>query len=228
MRKSKVIFNKEAFRSKLTVELTDFQTQSLIEYAESKIIEIGDMIQTYHSRNHMDRTGNLLNSLCWYVTYDGKRKAYGFYRDEVIRGKGKGGSTRSWLHEFFSETDMEVNGRQLAQSFVNSQNGKTGYWTVGFAILAPYWGYWESGFTMKGGGGEIGIPNGRESFVMPTFKRHMQFQVMTHVFDNVRVDLKPAEVHLSVYVPIYYYRNRKYKKKVGARHFALNSRWKKK
>jgi hypothetical protein len=46
----------------------------------------------------------------------------------------------------------------------------------------------------------------------------MQFQVMTHIFDDVRTALKPAETHLSVYVPKYYYKSNKYKKKKGIPH----------
>lgn len=40
------------------------QNRLLIEYAKKEIVKLGKNIEAYHSRNHMDRTGNLLNSLC--------------------------------------------------------------------------------------------------------------------------------------------------------------------
>jgi len=183
------------------------QTRRLVEYAKKEIIRIGDMIQTYNSANHMDRTGNLLNSLCWGVTYDGKMSECGFYRAErvnirlnrwnQIQGMGHKDSYGSFLHEWSEQMGESVNGRTMAEEFLLSRHGKRGKWTVFFAILAPYWGYWESGFTLRGGGGDSGIPR---------HSRFMQFQVMSHVFDDVRLALKPAETHLTVYVPKYSYK----------------------
>jgi hypothetical protein len=107
------------------------------------------------------------------------------------------------LHEYFINDRELVLGRELAEEYIGSVKGKSGKWTVFFAVLAPYWGYWESGFTH--------IKTGRR----------MQFQVMTHIFDDVRMDLKPAKTHLTVYVPKYSYKNPKYKKKKGIKKIGI-------
>ena len=44
---------------------------------------------------------------------------------------------------------------------------------------------------------------------------------MTHIFDDVRMELKPAKTHLTVYRPKYSYRSRKYKNKVGVKKIGL-------
>lgn len=214
MKSSQVKFNTNALKKVLLKNLSKEQTARFIDYAQREIRLLGDMIQTYHSRHHMDRTGNLLNSLCWGVCHNGKLIEYGFYREAVLHNGGRYGTSESWLHEFFQEADESINGRELAENYIKSQkkSGIPNGWRVFFAILAPYWGYWESGFTMKSNFGKGAA-------------RHMQFQVMTHLFDDVRMDLKPAETHLSVYVPSYQYRNRKYKGKVGTRRYALNQKW---
>ena len=206
-----------AYTKQLQKELTDYwvgeQTARLISYAQDEIKKLGDKISSYPNANHMDRTGNLLNSLCWCVAYDGERKGSGFYREAVThtrinkwgqeRGMGTQGGTSSYLHEYFPNDMEEVNGRQMAEEYIGSYNGKSGKWTVVFAVLAPYWGYWEGGFTH--------IMTGRR----------MQFQVMTHIFDDVRMELKPAKTHLTVYRPKYSYRSRKYKNKVGVKKIGL-------
>ena len=139
----------------------------------------------------MDRTGNLLDSLLWGVSYEGKLVEGGFYRDAQARGE-------SYLHEWFSgdvKYLIPVNGRQLAQTYMQKygNNGAKG-WRVFFAILAPYWGYWEKGFTMKSGGGDSGIPRST---------RFMQFAVMTQFYDEIKKDLKPARVRFRVSVAKY-------------------------
>lgn len=209
MKKSKVI-GLNAYLTQMRKEVTQYwvteQTNRLIDYAKEEIRKLGNKINTYNSKNHMDRTGNLLNSLCWGVSYDGNLKDSGFYREAKTQGKGMNGSSVSFLHEFFSNDATEVNGRALAESFIQSYKGSSGKWKVFIAILAPYWGYWESGFTMKSGGGNSGIPRST---------RFMQFQVMTHIFDDMRMGLKPSKTTFSVYVPKYSYKNPKYKKKKG-------------
>jgi hypothetical protein len=167
------------------------QNRRLIEYAKAKIIEIGDEIQTYNSKNHMDRTGHLLDSLLWGVSYDGKLVEGGFYRSSQARGD-------SYLHEWFSGDEkylLPVNGRQVAQNYMQKygNNGASG-WRVFFAILAPYWGYWEKGFTMRSGGGNSGIPNS---------SRFLQFAVMTQFYDVIKNDLKPARVRYRISVAKY-------------------------
>lgn len=206
MAKTKIIgLNLANMKRNMLAYATQEQTKLLVEYAKNETRKIGDMIQTYNSANHMDRNGHLLNSLCWGVTYDGEMKASGFYRDPIVRGG-------SQLHEFFRKIDNpeDVNGRKLAEQFIDSFKGKEGKWNVFFAILAPYWGYWEGGFKIK-----YGFETDDGGNVKATKTRFLKFQVMTHIFDEVRMALKPAETHLSVYVPKYSYRHPKYKNRRG-------------
>lgn len=197
-KKTRIILNKEALRKDLLEVLSFEQTQLLVNYAIEKVSEIGERIQTYHSANHMDRTGNLLNSLCWGVSFQGSLKAGGFYRDAITRANGIAKTSTSYLHEWFGGEEkylIPVNGRELAESYLQSygNNGAKG-WRVFFAILAPYWGYWEEGFTMRTGGGNSGVPR---------TERFMQFAVMTQFFDEVKADLKPARVRFRVSVAKY-------------------------
>lgn len=195
------------------------QNSRLVEYAKKEIKRLGDMILAYNEANHMDRTGNLLNSLCWGVTYDGKMVECGFYRSErtnirfnrwgQVRGMGFRDSRESHIHEWSEPEGEEVDGRKRAEEFLLSKHGQKGKWTIFFAILAPYWGYWESGFTLRGGGGASG---------MPRHSRFMQFQVMTHIYDDVRMSIKPYTTHITVYIDKYSYHaksatGRRYKNK---------------
>lgn len=73
--KTKIIgFSPARIKKEAEEYLVSVQTEKLIEYAKEEIVKLGDKIQTYNSRNHMDRTGNLLNSLCWGVAYKGELK----------------------------------------------------------------------------------------------------------------------------------------------------------
>lgn len=215
MKQGKIIgFNAAKMAEQMMANAVAEQNRRLVEYAKEEIKRLGDMIQTYNSANHMDRTGNLLNSLCWGVTYDGKMIESGFYREEKInmyvnrwkqeRGMGVQGGTESYLHELFKDDMEKVNGRKLAEDFIKSYKGSSHKWKVFFAILAPYWGYWE--------GGHRDVFTGR-------FK---QFSVMTHIYDDVRRDLSPSETHITVYTPQYYYKSRKYKNKVGVKKIGLS------
>lgn len=209
--KTKIIgFNPAKIKEEAEAYAIPLQTEKLIEYAKNKIRLIGDAIQLYNSKNHMDRTGNLLNSLCWGVAYRGEVKGSGFYRDENTQFKGLNGSSISFLHEFFRNDQEEVNGRKMAEEFIKSFKGTSKGWSLFIAVLAPYWGYWESGFTMK-----FGFEEDEDGNMRTTQRRFMQFQVMTHVFDDVRMAMKPAKTDFSVYVPKYSYQNRKYKNKKG-------------
>lgn len=184
------------FKRALMKELVQEQTRRLTVYAADEIARIGNKIRSYHSRHHMDRTGNLLDSLCWGVTYKGEMKASGFYREQTA-------SRQSFLHEWFNSdiyTMFPVYGHGLAQQFLDeqSQGGGGGGkgWTVFFAILAPYWGYWEKGFRMRTrrrGWDE-------DDATTVTF---MRFAVMTETYDEVKRDLKPADVNFKVFVPKY-------------------------
>ncbi len=198
MHKSRVTnWNANKMKEQLFAILSAEQNKRLIDYAKGKIVEIGQAIEQYHSAHHMDRTGNLLNSLCWGVSYNGSLIEGGFYRDAVLHNNGIDGSSTSYLHEWFGgdEKYLEpVNGRQLAEGYLQTygNNGAKG-WRVFFAILAPYWGYWEKGFTMnsKFGAGKSGISG------------FYRFAVLTYFYDSIKRDLKPARTRLRVSVRKY-------------------------
>jgi len=214
MSNSVVVFDSKALAKDIFNNLVPYQTNLLIDYAMDEIKKLGDRIASYNSANGLDRTGNLLNSLCWGVTYDGVLKASGFYREETHkkrtnrkgdeRGFGVHGGNDSFLHEFFGNDAELVEGRKLAKEYLQNVKGKSNKWTVFFAILAPYWGYWEGGFRMV------------------TTNKRMQFQAMIYVFDDVRKDLKPAKTNITVYRPKYQYRNHKFKNKVGIKKIGID------
>ena len=192
--KSKVIgFSAARMKRDMMKIVIAEQTDRLVEYAMTKISEIGNRIQEYHSANHMDRYGNLLDSLCWGVAYDGKLKASGFYRDQTA-------SRESYVHEWSSadiSSMFPIYGHGLAQQYIDNYNGDSGKgWQVFFAILAPYWGYWENGFTMttKARGWD-------EDDVMRT--KTFRFAVMTEFRDEIKRDLKPATVKFHIHVEKY-------------------------
>lgn len=147
------------------------QNANLIDYAKKRVIEIGDTIQ---SRGYkMDRTGNLLDSLCWFVSYGAKVIESGFYRQAV--------ATRdSYLHELFEDdfkSMFPIHGRKLARMFVREWGAKYGDgWCVAFAILAPYWGYWE-----------VGHKN-------VLTKKRERFAIMAEFWDTAKNDLQPMVV----------------------------------
>lgn len=214
MDKSVVVFDGNALAKLMFNNIVPIQTNLLIEYAKVEIKKLGDRIASYNGANGLDRTGNLLNSLCWGVTYDGKLMEGGFYRNEThktrtnrwgqVRGLGVSGGNESYLHEFFRDDAEEVDGRKLALQYLLSKHGKRNKWTMFFAILAPYWGYWEGGFRM-----------------VKTNKR-MQFQALIYTFDDVRKDLKPAKTDITIYRPKYQYRKRKFKNKVGIKKIGVS------
>lgn len=191
MSKSKII-GLDAFLSTTKKDLMDFwvkeQNNRLVSYAERKIRLIGDAIRLFESRNRMDRTGNLLDSLCWVVSYDGKLVASGYYREQPRATKD------SYLHELYANKQSitegrgitgdeirglyPVHGRALAEDFIKrwGSKSKTNEWMVAFAVLAPYWGYWESGHWNI------------------LTKKFEEFKVMTEFYDVVKNDLKPSKV----------------------------------
>jgi len=207
--KSKVIgFSAARMKRNMMKIAVTAQTDRLIEYAMTKVNEIGNRIQEYHGAHHMDRYGNLLDSLCWGVAYDGKLKASGFFRDQTA-------DRESYLHEWFNadiSSMFPIYGHGLAQQYIDNYNGSDGQgWNVFFAILAPYWGYWEKGFTMK-----IKTRGWDEDDVMQT--KTMRFAVMTEFFDQVKRDLKPAKVRLKVHVAKYNTNNRNNLKRMQERY----------
>ena len=193
MKESKVIFDTKKLAAEMMKNLSAEQTNRLIEYAKQTILEIGNKIQTYHSRNHMYRSGHLLRSLCCGVSYDGKLVYSGFYGDIALKSHttwNEANTTNSYLHEWIPEYEaFQIDGRQMAQNYIQRyghMGSGNGSWRVFFAILAPYWGYWETGFNMVHGLGK----NRKSSF--------HQFAVMTEFYDKVDKDLKPAKVKFEI------------------------------
>lgn len=190
MGKGSIIFDKQALSTRLFNYYAEEQTKRLIDYAIETIEEIGLKINSYHSKNHMDRTGNLLDSLCWGVLYNGELKASGFYRNQKA-------TELSFLHEW-SDHDhwFPVGGHTLALNFIKQMsNLHTKNWRVFFAILAPYWGYWEKGFRMKQ------RPSEWDEGDVDTRSKFLKFAVMTEFYDKVTRDLKPASTKISVGIP---------------------------
>jgi hypothetical protein len=194
-------WNPSLLKKQMMENAVAYNNIRLVEYAKETILKIGNKIKTYHSKHNMDRTGNLLNSLCWGVSYKGKLVEGGFFRDAVLNDKGIAKTSESFLHEWFSGDEkylIPVDGRQLAEEYLRKvgNTGSTG-WKVFFAILAPYWGYWEEGFRMTSEGrGSKSYNKGIRSFY--------KFAVMAETYDQVRRDLKPArKYYFNVSVPQY-------------------------
>ena len=196
MKESKIVgFDKAKLAESMMKLVVEEQNQRFIEYARDTIQKIGGRIREYHSRNNMDRSGNLLDSLCWGVSYNGKLVKGGFYRSakasydsglhEWSKVSFKDKDSGHWVDHM--EADEPVNGHQLALEYIfkYGNNGGMKGWKVFFAILAPYWGYWEKGFTLKHGFSSNG------GFTGSTFK---QFAVMTEFYDILKGDLVPARV----------------------------------
>jgi hypothetical protein len=172
MKASKVIgFNASKMASDMMDVAVDAIGGILVEYAKDKVLEIANRIKSTGYK--MDRTGNLLDSLCWFVSYRGKLLGSGFYR-------GQSASKNSYLHELFSSDIREmfpVHGHALAEMFI-ADWGKKSYdgWCVAFAILAPYWGYWEQGHDNKLTG------------------KYERFAIMAEIYDEVNRELKPSGI----------------------------------
>lgn len=168
-------------KSEVSEYWVNVQNERLVAYAKKKIRLIGDAIQLYNSKNHMDRTGNLLDSLCWVVSYNGKMVEGGFYREQQA-------TEDAYLHELLPEDykgTFPVYGHRLAEIFITQYGNKSesGQWVVYFAVLAPYWAYWEKG---------------HENILTKKFEH---FAVMAEVHDMCAQDLKPAKVELKLKVP---------------------------
>lgn len=204
-----VNFSSKAIAKQLLDSIVAEQNARLIDYAKKKIIEIGNKVMTYHSKNHMDRTGNLLNSLVWGVSYYGKLVDGGFFRDAVLRSKGIALTSESFLHEWFSGDEKyltPVDGRALATDYMQKygNNGRGDGWKVFFAILAPYWGYWEKGFRMTHGSMTPKDSKGEDSKAYKSGVRSFyKFAVMTQYYDEISRDLKPARTRFRVILKPY-------------------------
>lgn len=211
MRKSRLVgFNAAKLAEQMMANAVAEQNRRLVEYAEQRIILLGETISSWNSRHHMDDTGNLLDSLCWGVCYDGKMVQSGYYRSQKattpsylhgwstvefadpkrFKRHAVGESVSSWVK---MDAGEPVNGHDLAAAYIQQapKKCKNGEWMVFFAILAPYWGYWEKGFNMK-----VGWEGSRTAIFQ-------QFAVMSQFYDIVKSNLKPARTRLKVYVPKY-------------------------
>lgn len=219
-------WNPETLKKQMMENVVAYNNARLVDYAKETIAKIGNKIKSYHSKNNMDRTGNLLNSLCWGVSYKGKLIEGGFFRDAVLNDKGIAKTSESFLHEWFSGDEkylIPVNGRQLAEEYLQKvgNTGSSG-WKVFFAILAPYWGYWEEGFTLIHGGSvsSSGRKNGKltKGYKGARGATFMKFAVMAETYDQVRKDLKPArKYYFNVSVPQYSHQKlvKKWNKQAG-------------
>ena len=201
MKQGKIIgFNAAKMAEQMMANAVAEQNRRLVDYAKRTIRLLGDAIQMHASRNHMDRSGNLLNSLCWGVAYNGKLIESGFYRDASLKSYThwqEGRTTNAYLHEWTPDEYQAflVEGRKMAEQYIKrygAAGSQGGYWRVFFAILAPYWGYWEKGFNMVHGIGKT-----------RTTSFH-QFAVMSELYDKVGEDLKPMKVKLKVTEDINY------------------------
>ena len=86
------------------------QTARLIAYAQQQIVLMAAEIEQIISSQD-GSTGNLLDSLCWGVWHNKKKKGMGFYRDtQAIED--------SYLHELSPAIRESVNGHFLAQQFL--------------------------------------------------------------------------------------------------------------
>lgn len=192
--RSKLVgFDEHKIYKRMLNNVVGEQTSRLIAYAQYKIEKIGAYIGK-------QKTGNLLDSLCWGVSYNGKIVQSGFYREKQAREASR-------LHEWstvefwkknpdgwsgLQEASEEVNGRELAEAYIQKYGNSGGNgWKVFFAILAPYWGYWEKGFNLKVGFGKTRT------------QRFVQFAVMTQFYDQVKAELKPTRVRFRCSVAKY-------------------------
>lgn len=206
MKQGKIIgFNAAKMAEQMMANAVAEQNRRLVEYAQRGIIELGNAIASIPTKNNMDDTGNLLDSLCWGVCYNGELIDSGFYRGQTASRPShlhayskaevlEGNTRRKWKELYnadvqkarmlqganWSETSAAepVNGHALAQAYIDkaAKKCKSGQWMVFFAILAPYWGYWEAGHNNV------------------FMRRFVRYQVITEFYDKMKVDLKPAKV----------------------------------
>ena len=133
MKQGKIIgFNAAKMAEQMMANAVTEQNRRLVEYAEQRVIMLGETINSWNSRHHMDSTGNLLDSLCWGVCYDGKMIQGGFYRSQKantpsylhgwstvefadpkrFKKHAVGEAVKNWVR---MDAGEEVNGHQLAE-----------------------------------------------------------------------------------------------------------------
>lgn len=175
---TRVKFDAEKFEKELLAKKREWdreQTRRLVNYAAQEIIKIGNNMR-------MEDTGNLLDSLCWGVWFNGSLAKYGFYRQQEAEYD-------SYLHEISPEPPRQsVNGRNLAQIFLSEyQPVQRKGWEVVWAATAPYYAYWEQGHENVFLGGQF-----------------VQFSTMAERYDKIKGKLEPkARVQFLIEVPVY-------------------------
>lgn len=180
VKKTRVRFNVEKYRKAVMKHVAEEQNLRLIAYAQDEITKMGDSLKEKMKEKPSDRTHNMLNSLVWAVYYDGKEKKHGYYRKSSST-KGK-----AYLHEL-SDNPREVNGRELAKEFLRTYQPRVNNgWEIVWAILAPYYAYWEMGHENR------------------FYGKFVKFDMMTQRYDHIRNTLgNLAKVSFSVNVPKY-------------------------
>jgi hypothetical protein len=179
-KKTKVRLNAKKLHADMMKKVVGIQTERLINYAISEVTKMGDELLVKMRGKPSDRTHNMLNSLVWAVYYDGKEEKHGYYR--------KSSSTRgdASLHEI-SKDPIAVNGRQLARQFLDTyQPRQKNGWEIIWAILAPYYAYWEQG---------------HENVF---YGKYVKFNMMTQRYDDIKNALgTKVNVTIQVNVPKY-------------------------
>lgn len=157
-------FNSERWREKMLKALTENVIEKLKAYAKEEINNIGASLLAW------DRTGNLLDSICWGLYKDGKEIASGFYR-------AASATETSYLHELSKPPKKRaVNGRECAVMFLNNYTPtiSKGIELV-FGVLIPYWAYWERE------GGHYNVLK----------KQVIQFRALFQRYDEIKKALSP-------------------------------------
>ena len=173
-RKTIVKLDMKKWADSLFGQIEAEQTKRFVAYAERQMKSIGEAFNAWES------SGNLIDSLCYAVYHNGRPAKMDYYRSPQA-------TDTSELHEFSKEHREQVNGRALAERFLTDfKPSKKQGWEVFWAVLAPYWGYWEQGHYNV------------------CFKQRVQFSVMAQQFDLVKETLEPkCKTTFVINVPTY-------------------------
>jgi len=136
----------------------DVQTRMLLDYAPKALKD------AYDGKTFKNKTMNLSDSYVWVVYYKGLIQGSGYLWNNSMA------QTDSTFHH------TKVNGRKLAETFVNSYSAMSSNgWELVFAATAPYSTYLENG-TKRG-----------------------RFYVISSIYDEVTSDFKgKAKVNLII------------------------------
>ena len=131
----------------------EVQTQMLLDYAP-KMLQ-----RAYDERTFKNRTWNLADSYIWVVYYEGAVKGSGYLWNAKVATKNANYKGNS------------VDGRALAQSFVDSYSPNMNGWSLVFAATTPYASDLENGTATR-----------------------RKFYVITTIYDEVTSDFKGKAV----------------------------------